>query len=265
MFSVGTPPIEHVGGADDVGHDRRRRRPRRSGRSRGRAATTPRTTRSRRACSAVGANACASPVQPSRSSRCGQSVGTETKLSRCDQKTFEWNRSSAACDERNVRARGEVARDRDRGRPTRPRRPSTSAYRKPWNVKTGSSVVLAVAVERCRRRSPWRCAAPRCAGRRRARAPRRGAPSTVSPARPRTTRRTQPAMFWPASRRRSPSRGSDVDVGQLGDRAHGGAMRGSNGRGSTSSSRTPRSSRVVEAGGVPARGLAAADRSSVPS
>ena len=34
---------------------------------------------------AVGANACASPVQPSRSSRCGQSVGTATKLSRWDQ------------------------------------------------------------------------------------------------------------------------------------------------------------------------------------
>ena len=48
-----------------------------------------------------GANACASPVQPSRSSRCGQSVGTETKLSRCDQKTFEWNWSRASCEERN--------------------------------------------------------------------------------------------------------------------------------------------------------------------
>ena len=43
---------------------------------------------------AVGANACASPVQPSRSSRCGQSVGTETKLSRCDQTTFSWSRFS---------------------------------------------------------------------------------------------------------------------------------------------------------------------------
>ena len=50
---------------------------------------------------AVALNACASPVQPSRSSRCGQSVGTETKLSRCDQNTFEWNWSSASCDERN--------------------------------------------------------------------------------------------------------------------------------------------------------------------
>ena len=49
----------------------------------------------------MAANAWASPVQPRRSSRCGQSVGTETKLSRCDQSTFEWNWSSASCDERN--------------------------------------------------------------------------------------------------------------------------------------------------------------------
>ena len=54
---------------------------------------------------AVGANACASPVQPSRSSRCGQSVGTETKLSRCDQTTFSWKRVSAPSEQENV-ARG---------------------------------------------------------------------------------------------------------------------------------------------------------------
>ena len=42
---------------------------------------------------AVGANACASPVQPRRSSRCGQSVGSDTKLSRCDQATLECRRS----------------------------------------------------------------------------------------------------------------------------------------------------------------------------
>ena len=35
--------------------------------------------------SAVGENTCASPVHPSRSSRCGQSVGTSTKLPFCPQ------------------------------------------------------------------------------------------------------------------------------------------------------------------------------------
>ncbi len=37
---------------------------------------------------AVGANACASPVHPRRSSRWGQSVGSETKLPRSDHRTF---------------------------------------------------------------------------------------------------------------------------------------------------------------------------------
>src|SRR5690242_12607050 len=37
---------------------------------------------------AVGANTCASPVQPRRSSRCGQSVGTSTKLPRCPHTMF---------------------------------------------------------------------------------------------------------------------------------------------------------------------------------
>src|SRR5690242_17002759 len=41
---------------------------------------------------AVGANTCASPVQPKRSSRCGQSVGTSTKSPRCDQMVFSTSR-----------------------------------------------------------------------------------------------------------------------------------------------------------------------------
>ena len=36
----------------------------------------------------MGAKALMSPVQPSRSSRCGQSVGTPTKLPRIDHTTF---------------------------------------------------------------------------------------------------------------------------------------------------------------------------------
>jgi hypothetical protein len=37
---------------------------------------------------AVGANTCASPIQPMRSSRCGQSVGTLRKLPRWPQTMF---------------------------------------------------------------------------------------------------------------------------------------------------------------------------------
>ena len=45
---------------------------------------------------------CRSPVQPSRSSRCGQSVGTETKLSRWDQRTFSWSRVSPGSEQVKV-------------------------------------------------------------------------------------------------------------------------------------------------------------------
>ena len=58
---------------------------------------------------AVGANTWMSPVQPSRSSRWGQSVGTSTKFPRIPQTTFSWNRSSCGLDELNqpVRRRSE--------------------------------------------------------------------------------------------------------------------------------------------------------------
>ena len=89
---------------------------------------------------AVAANACASPVHPRRSSRCGQSVGTETKLSRCDQNTFSWNLSSASEADRKVERLGrsdeiaiavaEIASA-----------PVTSACWKPWKVNRGSSTV----------------------------------------------------------------------------------------------------------------------------
>src|SRR3954464_15644872 len=60
---------------------------------------------------AVAANAGASPVQPSRSSRWGQSVGTATKLSRCDQRTFSWNRVRSASEQAEARPDRGVAAD----------------------------------------------------------------------------------------------------------------------------------------------------------
>ena len=89
---------------------------------------------------AVAANACASPVQPRRSSRCGQSVGNETKLSRCDHMTLLWNWSSCGLELRKL--------DRTRCAEliaipvaATTSAPTTSAYRKPWKVKLGSSTV----------------------------------------------------------------------------------------------------------------------------
>ena len=43
-----------------------------------------------------------SPVQPSRSSRCGQSVGTSTKLPRMPQTTFSCSRSTSGSEQANV-------------------------------------------------------------------------------------------------------------------------------------------------------------------
>ncbi len=64
----------------------------------------------------MGAKAWASPVQPRRSSRCGQSVGSDTKLSRCDHATLEWSCSRRGSERGEARARGVGARDGDRGR-----------------------------------------------------------------------------------------------------------------------------------------------------
>ena len=91
-------------------------------RSRGHAASSPRRRARRTACSAVGANAWASPVQPRRSSRWGQSVGTETKLSRCDQTTFSWSRSRRRVRARERPAPRRVAADRHERPPRAPRR-----------------------------------------------------------------------------------------------------------------------------------------------
>ena len=89
---------------------------------------------------AVGANACASPVQPKRSSRCGQSVGTDTKLSRCgpDHVLVQ----PVECSARSTRSRprdgvslliamNAALEDRQPWSP--PLR-----YRNPWKVKAGS-------------------------------------------------------------------------------------------------------------------------------
>ena len=51
---------------------------------------------------AVGRNTWASASQPSRSSRCGQSVGTETKLPRWPQAMFETSWSTPGCEHANV-------------------------------------------------------------------------------------------------------------------------------------------------------------------
>ncbi len=105
-------PRHDRGGVRPAGPPEARRR--RRGRRRARREGTPsssswssarsRSQLAQKACESnsvepVAANAWASPVQPRRSSRCGQSVGTDTKLSRCDQTTFSWRRSS-----RGVRA-----------------------------------------------------------------------------------------------------------------------------------------------------------------
>ena len=48
---------------------------------------------------AVGANNWKSPVQPSRSSRCGQSLGMDRKLPRMLHNTLSCNRFSCGCDD----------------------------------------------------------------------------------------------------------------------------------------------------------------------
>ena len=144
---------------------------------------------------AVGAKAWASPVQPRRSSRCGQSVGNDTKLSRCDHATLEWSCSRRGSEEAKVE-RGVSALEMATAVADTTSAPVTSAYWKPWNVKSGSSVLspssastyasVAIAVRRDlvwidpsgSSTSAWRT-------------------STRSPADPRTTSRSQPAMFWP--------------------------------------------------------------------
>ena len=98
---------------------------------------------------AVGAKAWASPVQPRRSSRCGQSVGNDTKLSRCDQATLEWSRSRRGSEEAKLE-RGVSALEMATAVADTTSAPVTSAYWKPWNVKSGSSVRLAVVGEHVR-------------------------------------------------------------------------------------------------------------------
>ena len=92
---------------------------------------------------AVGANTWTSPVHPIRSSRCGQSVGTERKLPRIDQTTFSWSRFSRSCDESNHPVRRmslwrTTARTASGSRS--PGQPVISAYLNPWKVPIGSSV-----------------------------------------------------------------------------------------------------------------------------
>ena len=80
---------------------------------------------------AVGAKTCRSPVQPSRSSRCGQSVGTSTKLPRMPQTTFSCSRSRRGSEQVKVPVRPQVGVDDDRlevaRRVSSPGQPVTSA------------------------------------------------------------------------------------------------------------------------------------------
>lgn len=55
---------------------------------------------------AVGRKTCASASQPSRSSRCGQSVGTLTKFERCPHATQSCSRLSSASEQSNSPAHG---------------------------------------------------------------------------------------------------------------------------------------------------------------
>ena len=93
---------------------------------------------------ALGANTWRSPVQPRRSSRCGQSVGTSTKLPRIPQTTFSCSRSSSSFEHVNVPVRSKsewiTTAVKSRGSTSASGQPSTSTYRKPWNVKVGSHV-----------------------------------------------------------------------------------------------------------------------------
>ena len=92
---------------------------------------------------AVGAKTCRSPVQPSRSSRCGQSVGRSTKLPRMPQTTFSCSRSTSASEQVKVPVRRRSVWTTTASRASAvssPGQPVTSAYRKPWKVNRGSHV-----------------------------------------------------------------------------------------------------------------------------
>ena len=76
---------------------------------------------------------------PSLSSRCGQSVGRETKLSRCDHTTFSCKRLRPGWEHSklDLGVRSLLITTNSAARSSASL--STSAYRKPWKVKAGSS------------------------------------------------------------------------------------------------------------------------------
>ena len=150
---------------------------------------------------AVGAKTPRSPAQPSRSSRCGQSVGTSMKLPRIVQTTLSWSRLSSGSEQSNQPLRAMsvwiTTASRSSGDGV-PGHPSTSTYRKPWYVKLGSHASDLAALERV------------AVDGRGARASGRVAisPSSstsawrsviVVPAAPLTRMRTRPTRFWPKS------------------------------------------------------------------
>ena len=136
---------ELVGGRlvlEDIGDDERDHPSAAScSRARSRSQSARKSSTSKRY-AAEGAKAAMSPVQPSRSSRCGQSVGTSRKLPLVPHTTFRWNCLSSGSEHSNDPVRScRCGRRLPPGQSTvsSPGHPETSAYRKPWNVLVGSN------------------------------------------------------------------------------------------------------------------------------
>ena len=130
----------------------RRSAPRRpgSGRGPGRPASSPRRRGRRTVCTRSARRPARRRSSRAARRAAGSRSGTATKLSRCDQRTFSWNRVSVGSEQLNVpRDRGVAADGEHLGARRARRRWSTSAYRNPWNVNDGSRT-------RSRRRRPAR-------------------------------------------------------------------------------------------------------------
>ena len=99
---------------------------------------------------AAGEKTMMSPVQPSRSSRCGQSLGMARKLPRWDQVTLRnsWLTLSSEQAKVPVTSRSEDTTATSTSSTTTSGEVSMSAYRNPWKVKAGSSAVGRVSASR---------------------------------------------------------------------------------------------------------------------
>ncbi len=181
-------------------------------RSRSQPVSVPCAANSRRA---VGAKTWMSPVQPTRSSRWGQSVGRSTKLSRMLHTTFECSWFRPACELSNVPVRRiPVWITTASTSPSRssPGQFSSSAYWKPWIVNRGeysspavpaaTYVSTEVAVRRGRMpSSPFSITSAWCS-------------TIVCPRSARGRIRRTPEMFWPKSSRMRPFGRRSTDTGR---------------------------------------------------